>query len=72
MGGATNRKVAGDSNCDMIKNCGPTENDGTVCSAPIVITTLEPEARTLNPTFNFTTPFNGQWLVMTVKNVTSP
>jgi hypothetical protein len=56
----------------MIKNCGPTQNDGNTCAAPIVLTGMEPEAVSLNPTFNFNTAYNGQWLVMTVKGVTSP
>lgn len=72
MGGSTLRLVAGDSNCDMIKNCGPIENNGTVCSGPIVMTNIEPDVLRLNPNFNFTTPYNGQWLAITVKNVTSP
>jgi hypothetical protein len=72
MGGATIRMLAADSNCSMIKNCGPAVNDGSVCSAPITLANIEPTAASLNPTFNFTTPYNGQWIVMTVKNVTSP
>jgi hypothetical protein len=72
QGGATIRLVAADSNCSMIKNCGPTQNDGNTCAAPIVMTGIEPEAVSLNPTFNFTSIYNGQWLVMTVKGVTSP
>jgi len=71
QGGATIRLVAADSNCSMIKNCGP-QVSGTTCLAPITMTGIEPEAITLNPTFNFNTPYNGQWVVMTVKEVTSP
>jgi len=71
QGGATIRLVAADSNCSMIKNCGP-QVSGTTCLAPITMTGIEPEAITLNPTFNFNTPYNGQWVVMTVKGVTSP
>jgi hypothetical protein len=72
MGGASLRLVAGDSNCDMIKNCGPSQNDGSVCAAPIIMSAIEPTAVTANPAFNFSTAYNGQWLVMTVKSVTSP
>jgi len=71
QGGAQIRLVAADSNCSMIKNCGP-QVSGTTCLAPITMTGIEPEAISLNPTFNFTTPYNGQWVVMTVKDVTSP
>ncbi len=72
QGGATVRLVAADSNCSQIKNCGPAQNDGTVCAAPIVLTTVEPVARASNPTFNFDAPFNGQWISMVVTGVTSP
>jgi hypothetical protein len=72
MGGASLRLVAADANCDMIKNCGPAVNNGSVCSAPIVQPNIEPDAIRLNPNFPFNTVFNGQWLVMTVKSVTSP
>jgi hypothetical protein len=71
-GGDTIRLVAADSNCSMIKNCGPTANDGNTCAAPIVMQNIEPMALQLNPTFNFTTPYNGQWVVLTVMGVTSP
>jgi len=71
QGGATIRLVAADSNCSMIKNCGP-QVSGTTCIAPITMTGIEPEAVSLNPTFDFTKPYNGQWVVMTVKDVTSP
>jgi hypothetical protein len=70
-GGATIRLVAADSNCSMIKNCGPDVSD-IKCRAPIIMTGIEPESVALNPTFNFNTAYNGQWIVMTVKNVTSP
>jgi len=70
-GGATIRLVAADSNCSMTKNCGP-EASATTCRAPIIMTGIEPEAIALNPTFNFSTAYNGQWVVMTVRNVTSP
>jgi hypothetical protein len=72
QGGATIRLVASDSNCSMIKNCGPTVNDGSVCLAPIVITNVDPVAVSLNPSFNFNTPYNGQWIALVVTNVTSP
>jgi hypothetical protein len=72
QGGATVRLVASDSNCSQIKNCGPMVNDGTMCTAPIVLTTVEPEARASNPTFNFDAPYNGQWISMVVTGVTSP
>ena len=70
-GGATIRLVAADSNCTMMKNCGP-DVSGTTCRAPIIPAGVEPEAIALNPSFNFNTAFNGQWVVMTVKNVTTP
>ena len=72
MGGATIRMIAADSNCSMIKNCGPTVNDGSVCTKPIIMSNIEPTAVTANPTFSFQTAYNGQWIVMTVKSVTSP
>jgi hypothetical protein len=72
QGGATLRLVAADSNCSMIKNCGPTINDGNTCAAPIILQNIEPMASTLNPQFSFTTAYNGQWIVLTVKDVTSP
>jgi hypothetical protein len=70
QGGASLRLVAADSNCSMIKNCGPAENSGNVCSAPIVMTGIEPTAASKNATFNFNTAYNGQWIVLTVKSVT--
>jgi len=72
QGGATIRLVAADKNCSMIKNCGPTQNDGNTCAAPIILSNIETDAKTLNPTFDFTKAYNGQWIVMTVKGVTSP
>jgi hypothetical protein len=63
--------VAADSNCSMIKNCGPTQNDGNTCAAPIILQNVESSAKTLNPSFNFTTAYNGQWIVLTVKSVTA-
>jgi hypothetical protein len=71
-GGATVRLVAADSNCSMIKNCGPMVNDGSVCAQPIVLGSMDPQAVALNPGFNFTTAYNGQWIVMVVTEVTSP
>ena len=71
-GGATIRLVYSDSNCSMIKNCGPTPNDGSICKSPLVISNIEPAARSHNPSFNFDTPYNGQWLVMVVKSVSTP
>lgn len=71
QGGATLRLVAADSNCQMIKNCGPMVNDGSVCSAPITIANPDPDGATStnHATFNFTTPYNGQWVLITVKSV---
>jgi len=67
QGGATVRIVAADSNCSMIKNCGPSP---TGCAAPIVIQSVEPVAMTKNASFNFTTAYNGQWVTVAVKSVT--
>jgi hypothetical protein len=72
MGGATIRMLAADSNCSMIKNCGPTVNDGSICTKPIIMANIEPTAITANPGFDFTAAYNGQWIVMSVKSVTSP
>jgi hypothetical protein len=72
QGGATIRLVAADSNCNEIKNCGPTQNDGSICAAPILIPNIDPVASSLNPTFNFNSVYNGQWIVMMVTSVTSP
>jgi hypothetical protein len=62
--------VAADSNCSMIKNCGPTQNDGNTCAAPIILQNIEPTAKSLNASFDFTKAYNGQWIVLTVKSVT--
>jgi hypothetical protein len=70
-GGAKLRLVAADSNCSMIKNCGPQENSGNVCSAPIILQNMDPKAVSLNPSFDFTKAYNGQWLVMVVTDVTA-
>ena len=70
-GGAKLRLVAADSNCSMIKNCGPTENSGNVCAAPIILQNMDAKAVAKNPTFDFTKAFNGQWLVMVVTDVTA-
>jgi hypothetical protein len=72
QGGASLRLVAADSNCSMIKNCGPLENDGNTCGTPIIPAGLEPASIAANPTFNFNTAYNGQWIVFTVTAVTSP
>jgi hypothetical protein len=73
QGGATVRLVEADGNCSQIKNCGPMTNDGSICAAPIILgPVIEPQARALNPSFNFDQAYNGQWLVMVVKDVTSP
>jgi len=71
-GGATVRLVASDPNCSQIKNCGPIANDGNVCAMPLVIADVEPAAKAANPNFNFTVPYNGQWLSIAVKSVASP
>jgi hypothetical protein len=70
-GGATIRLVAADSNCSMIKNCGPMENSGNQCTAPIVLSNMDPKAVSKNPSFDFTAAYNGQWIVMVVTAVTS-
>jgi hypothetical protein len=72
MGGATIRLLAADSNCSMIKNCGPAVNDGNTCANPIIIANVDPAGAALNPTFPFTTIYNGQWVLITVTSVTSP
>ena len=69
-GGTTIRLVAADRNCSMIKNCGPNNNGGT-CNAPITIANVDPVAKSKNPTFNFTDPYNGQWVSMVVTAVTA-
>ena len=70
-GGATIRMVAADSNCSMIRNCGPQENSGNVCSAPITLQNINPVASQKNPTFDFTKPYDGQWVVVVVTDVTA-
>jgi hypothetical protein len=69
QGGAMVRIVAADSNCSMIKNCGPNP-PGNACPSPIIIQNVEPTSVTKNSSFNFTTAYNGQWIVLTVKGVT--
>jgi hypothetical protein len=53
----------------MIKNCGPTENDGSKCTAPIILQNMDAKAVSLNPTFDFTKAYNGQWVVFVVTDV---
>jgi hypothetical protein len=65
------RLVAADFNCSEIANCGPHQNYGSICAAPVVVQNIEPSAQALNPGFNFTTPYNGQWLVITATDVTA-
>jgi hypothetical protein len=72
MGGASLRLLAADSNCSMIKNCGPTVNDGNTCLAPIILANIDQTGAALDPTFNFTTAYNGQWILISVKSVTTP
>lgn len=69
-GGATIRLVAADTNCAMIKNCGPTPNGTSECEAPLVKQNVDPVAIAKNPTFNFTQAYNGQWIVLVVTDVT--
>lgn len=69
-GGASLRLVAADRNCAMIKNCGPMVNDGSQCTAPIVLQNIDPVATAKNPSFDFTKAYNGQWIVMVVTDVT--
>jgi hypothetical protein len=71
MGGASIRLVAADSNCSMIKNCGPIVNDGNSCPQPIILQNIDPDGAALNTTFSFTTIYNGQWILITVKSVTT-
>lgn len=70
-GGSTIRLVAADKNCSMIRNCGPQENSGNVCSAPITLQGIDPVATSKNPTFDFTKAYDGQWVVMVVTDVTA-
>lgn len=69
-GGTTIRLVAADTNCSMIKNCGPQENSGNQCSAPITLGNIDPVATAKNPNFKFNMAYNGQWIVMVVTDVT--
>lgn len=69
-GGASLRLVAADRNCAMIKNCGPMVNDGSQCTAPIILQNIDPVATAKNPSFDFTKAYNGQWIVMVVTDVT--
>ncbi|HVY26514.1 MAG TPA: hypothetical protein VHB79_08165 [Polyangiaceae bacterium] len=69
-GGASLRLVAADRNCAMIKNCGPMVNDGSQCTAPIILQNIDPVASSKNPSFDFSKAFNGQWIVMVVTEVT--
>jgi hypothetical protein len=66
-GQSTIRLVASDSNCSMIKNCGPTATPGA-CAAPITLVPT-PTAVAANPAVNFNVASTGQWLVMTVTAV---
>jgi hypothetical protein len=70
-GGATVQLIAADSNCSMIKNCGGTPNNGSVCAAPITMTGIEAKAISMNPSFDFTKAYNGQWVVWVVTDVTA-
>jgi hypothetical protein len=69
-GGATIRLVAADTNCAMIKNCGPQPNGTAQCATPLVKQNVDPVAVAKNPTFNFTQAYNGQWIVLVVTDVT--
>jgi hypothetical protein len=69
-GGSMIRMIAADRNCSMIRNCGPQENSGNVCAAPIVVQNMDPVAVSKNPSFDFTKAFDGQWVVMVVTDVT--
>ncbi len=69
-GGATIRMTAADTNCSMIKNCGPTANGTTLCAQPLIMQNVNPIAVSKNPTFNFTQAYNGQWIVLVVTDVT--
>jgi len=71
QGGASIRIVAADANCSQIKNCGPTPS-GSTCLEPLVPMNIELAVRAANPTFTFTSAYSGQWLGISVVNVTSP
>lgn len=70
QGGATVRLVASDANCSLIRNCGPSGIP--TCADPLTPANIEPTTVARNPSFNFSSPYNGQWLALTVKNVTTP
>ncbi|HYQ26016.1 MAG TPA: hypothetical protein VER04_02320, partial [Polyangiaceae bacterium] len=70
-GGAELRLVAADANCSMIKNCGPMENDGSTCAAPITLAGVDAKATAKNASFAFDAAYNGQWVVMSVTAVTA-
>jgi hypothetical protein len=70
-GGATLRLVATDPDCTIAKNCGPgPQRDG--CAAPIVTSGVDVAARRRNPAFDFDSAFNGQWIALSVTNVSLP
>lgn len=69
-GGATIRMTAADTNCSMIKNCGPTPNGTTLCAQPLTMQNVNPVAVSKNPSFDFNTAYNGQWIVVVVTDVT--
>jgi hypothetical protein len=71
QGGTTVRLVAADSNCQMIKNCGPVHN-GATCPTPLIVPNIEAKAVAANPTFKFDKAYDGQWVVWTVTDVTQP
>ena len=67
-GTSTVRLISSDSNCQMIANCGPTQNDGSQCPGPIIMMP-DMSVRTANPTVDFTRAFPGQWIGITVMGV---
>ena len=69
-GGARIRLVAAAPDCHQTKNCDRLSDSGT-CTTPVVIHGIEATALSRNPTFNFSNPYNGEWLVMSVRSVTS-
>jgi hypothetical protein len=80
-GGTDLRLVAADSNCSMIKNCGPTVNDGSVCAQPIIVANVDAGAgkspdNTIK-TYDFTKNYpetghkDGQWVSIVVTAVTA-
>jgi hypothetical protein len=68
-GGATIRMTAADTNCSMIKNCGPTPNGTALCAQPLVMQNMDPVAVSKNPSFDFSKAYNGQWIVLVVTDV---